>query len=256
MRCTRLETVGVLTPSRWASVRNERRALARNSARILWSNSVKVPDLGRVRAIAAFTPENVKVLTVRAVAWFMRRLRLALAAPIAIMAVIPGVLGQGMPSGIHSPNVADVEHSPEGPERGQDVEIVLEVQPDAALEAVILTYCRAENYACAPSQEMEPDGADRFRGKIVWHGPFFADARNVGYKFTLRFENDSDEQSPLQHWPSRPPVLPEGAGIYYWYALPPPTGGAAPGLNSAGLFFAIAVALLVGTSRTRTLPRV
>lgn len=177
--------------------------------------------------------------------------RLASAALLAVAAAIPGVLGDGIPGGIHSPNVVDAEHSPKAPDRRQDVGVLLDVEPEAALKDVILTYCRAEIYACAPSQEMTEAGPDRFQGRIVWDGRFFAEARNVGYKFTLRFANGSVEHSPLQHWPSRPAVLPEGAGIYYWYPLPPPPGAAAPGVLATGLLLVMGAWLWTSAGRRR-----
>jgi hypothetical protein len=130
---------------------------------------------------------------------------------VLVVAWAPTTWAHGIPPGVHSPSVADVGHMPEVPKRGQDVHVRLQVVPDAKATRAAMTYCRAENYACAPSQAMRPNGTHAYAGTIAWEGRFFAGVQNVGYKFTLRYANGSEEHSPVSHWPSRPAVLPDGA---------------------------------------------
>lgn len=162
------------------------------------------------------------------------------------LVVLPAVVGGAVPAGVHSSHVAAVQHAPEAPARGEEVRVTLQLAPATDPEEVALTYCRAERYACAPSRLMAHLENGTFAATIVWDGRFFEGARNVGYKFTIRFANGSEEHSPREHWPARPAVLPEGAGIYYWYELPAASGGAVPG---AGAFGVLLLLLAVGLQR-------
>lgn len=66
---------------------------------------------------------------------------------------------------------------------------------------------------------MERVNETTFEAPIRWHPGFFRDAKNVGYNFTIRYEDGRNETSPVRNWPYTPDALPAGAGRYYFYAL-------------------------------------
>lgn len=149
------------------------------------------------------------------------------AAPILLLALlVPAVAASS-----DSPNVAHATHEPAFPARGEPVGIRLELRDGSEVARVVLVYCRVQNYACAPALAMAAVNATSFAQTVEWKAEFFRGVRDVGYNFTIEYENGSQEQSPRENVPAAPPDLPLEGGRYYFYALPPePRGSDAPSL--------------------------
>jgi hypothetical protein len=149
------------------------------------------------------------------------RRALALAAAGFLALTWAASLAQGEPAsaGAHSPNVAGTDHGPDTPTRGQGVNVSVQLRDMSGIERVTLIYCRAENYACAPSLAMTTGGNATYQATIPWNTNFFRGVRNVGYNVSIQYENGSHESSPRFNTPYTPASLPEGAGKYYFYAL-------------------------------------
>lgn len=144
----------------------------------------------------------------------------------------------------HGPNVLDAWHEPEAPLRGQDVRVHVRLEPASKVEHVVLTYCRAEEYACAPSVSMTPSSGSNYSATIPWRGDFFRGVEHVGYNFTLQYPDGNKTYSPLGYWPYRPASLPPEAGIYYFYKLPREEARTtAPSMLASLLMFTLVVAL-------------
>lgn len=151
----------------------------------------------------------------------------------------------------HSANVAEARHEPSPTPRGVDVTVHLRLLNDTGVTRVNLVYCRAENYACAPSLTMNRAGQASFQAPIRWNPGFFRGAQNVGYNFTIRYDDGRNETSPIQNWPYTPPALPEGAGRYYFYPL---QGREAAPVPLPGAMLLAAVILVAGAIRRRDPP--
>lgn len=127
-------------------------------------------------------------------------------------------------SGVHSENVADAHHLPDYPETRQPVEVSVYLVNNTDVESVRMIYCRVQNYACGPAENLTldpdaPSGELRYYGTIPWEGRFFRGVRNIGYKFDIEYTNGTNESSPLVNWPTAPTGLPPGADKYYFYTI-------------------------------------
>lgn len=147
------------------------------------------------------------------------------------------------PPGNHSPGFEALVWSPESPARGQDVTVTAVVKTGVGVESLRFVHCRVQRYACALATPMT-ETSDGWVGTIPWDRKFFDDVTTVGINLTLDKTDGSREESPVDHWPSRPADLPEGGGIYYYYTLPPEEKRS-PGPAAA---FLLAAILGVGVS--------
>lgn len=133
--------------------------------------------------------------------------------------LVPGVVADGGEKP-HGPDVAEAWHEPDSPRRGESVRVRLVLNESATVKNIVLTYCRAERYACAPSVAMESNPTDgSYQATIPWHPGFFEGVEHVGYNFTLKHGDGNATFSPKDYWPFRPDSLPPEAGIYYFYKL-------------------------------------
>lgn len=158
----------------------------------------------------------------------MRRL-----APFLILilaAVAPAALSHTgdhlWPPTNHSPSVRGAYWTPMEPARDQEINVTVQLQPDVEANRTLLRICRVEAYACRNPIEMTPtpsDFAPNLYGAIVpWEPQFYEDVTTVGIAVLVRHANGTEEESPAENWPDTPAGLPEGAGRYYFYSLPPP----------------------------------
>lgn len=157
--------------------------------------------------------------------------------------------------GNHSPSVMSFSWNPDDPLRGQPVSVGAALYPSIQATTVVLTYCRATEYACAPAIELvQSQGgwvgeipattqSEKFLQRTTW----------VGLNLTIKHQNGTIERSPLADWPARPLELPQEAGYYYWYQLPPPETSKAdtPGPALAAVLGLLALATFGARRRLR-----
>ncbi|HLE46853.1 MAG TPA: hypothetical protein VI818_01035 [Candidatus Thermoplasmatota archaeon] len=146
----------------------------------------------------------------------------------------------------HSPNVESATHSPEAPTLGQDVRIEVRLRSAENVSIVKAVYCRVERYACGPSLTAQPIGNAAYAASIPWHPTFFDGVSKVGYQFDIRYYDGTNETTPIEHYPERPAMLPDGGGTYYYYELP----RASPALSLVFVIGAIIALASLGARRT------
>lgn len=150
--------------------------------------------------------------------------------------------GDDWPPAHHSAHVSDFSWTPRAPIRGQAVTATLTLQNASDVDGAVLRVCRVQNYACRQPLEMQDLGrpTSQFQSTIPWDERFYRGTTEVGIAVILHLANGTEEESPTAPWPG-PVDLPEGAGRYYFFALPAETHGA------SGLpFVALVLAVLVG----------
>lgn len=151
----------------------------------------------------------------------------------------------------HSPHVVSFSWEPREPGRGQAVAVHATVHSEGVRE-VVLEVCRVQAYSCKQPVAMKPgelqEGAQPFSAENPWDGRFLRDTTDVGLALLLRFENGTQERSPIDHWPQRPADLPAEAAPYYYYRLPPPAQNA-PVPAAAALAGLLIAAAAVGGRR-------
>jgi hypothetical protein len=180
----------------------------------------------------------------------MRRLVPLLALLVLASSPVAGHADQSWPPGNHSGHVADFFWEPRSPERGQDMRATLTLKDPPELDAVILRVCRVQGYACRAPIELKalsPDDArPQYTADLPWDGRFYRHVTEVGIAVVLDFPNGTTEESPAAPWPG-PVDLPEGAGTYYFFDLPPePAGASGPSLWLVAL---VVLALAAGRKR-------
>jgi hypothetical protein len=176
-------------------------------------------------------------------------MRILVGALLLSLLVLPAAAGHGehgWPPRNHSANVTDFYWTPREPQRGDAVQAVLTVRGGTDPQAVLLTVCRVQQYACRTPFEMERVGGShlfvQYKTLIPWDAKFYRGVEQVGFNVILRWPNGTEEKSPVASWPE-PAALPEGAGDYYFHHLPPESRDA-PGVGLAAILVAAAVTVL------------
>ncbi len=154
----------------------------------------------------------------------------------------------------HSPNVVGVSWTPREPARGEDVDVEVQLRPNASVANVILRVCRVQAYACrAPIAMADANGSEGqtlYRATNDWSAAFFDHVTQVGVAVILQTDESGSppEESPLENWPETPADLPDGAGRYYFYDLPAQAHDA-PSAAVGALAAALALAALAWQRR-------
>lgn len=164
----------------------------------------------------------------------------------------------------YPPGVANVTHEPWHPARGEDLQVTLMLESDAAVPgSVSMIFCRVEpTYVCGIPFMIDPSDDERaWTGTLAWDERFMQDETvHVGYNLTLRhIDRDTGRvqrvAAPMgNHWV--PATLPPEGGDYYFVTYrDADTVGLLPGPTPLVLLLlgCSAAALLRGSDRREAL---
>jgi hypothetical protein len=159
--------------------------------------------------------------------------RMALAAAVLVLAAPAAQAQSPQPN---SASVASVGTYPETWIRGYDVIVRVALKPGTEMSNLSLTYCRIQEFACAPSVPVTGTPETDYAAVLKWNASFILPTvRQVGLNVTLLTRQGEVERSPTAPWPERPQDVPSGTSNFYFVAVE--SSGATPSSKSpaAGL---------------------